>query len=140
MIFLKFVISLHYYLLWTNFLQRRVCKQVIHVVIEISLLNSGRLHHDAWSLGWRGENAATKNLCPFLGLLGMDWVSTSSALSVIYKIRLLRPLTLSFQPFKFQVSAVAKALFSSSAHYGAVFSCLDEKDVHLMGQCCPTKL
>jgi hypothetical protein len=32
---------------------------------------------------------------------------------------------------------VAGALFTFSAHCGTVFSVSDEKDVHLMGQCCP---
>jgi hypothetical protein len=35
------------------------------------------------------------------------------------------------------VSAVAEALFSLCAQCGTVFSCVDKKDVHLVGQHCP---
>jgi hypothetical protein len=109
----------------------------IHVVEETCLINSVWLHQDIRSLIWTGENAAIKNLSRLWGLQGMDWVLTSNALSVIHNIRLLRPLTFSFQPFKCQASTLAKALFNSSAHYGVVFYCLDEKGVHLMGHIVP---
>lgn len=39
--------------------------------------------------------------------------------------------------FKCQVSAVAGAFLKLSADYGALFSCSDEQNVHLMAQFCP---
>ena len=43
-------------------------------------------------------------------------------------------LTFSVQPFKCQVSAAATALFNLNTHSGTMFSLLDKRDVHLMGQ------
>ena len=40
-------------------------------------------------------------------------------------------------PFKFQVSAAARALFSLGAHCGSVLLLLSEKGVHVRGQHCP---
>ena len=129
--FLKFHNLVTPRLIEPTFYRRESAKQVIHIVEETCLINSGWLHQDARSLIWRGENSAIKNLSCLWGLQGIDWVLTSNALSVIHNIRLLRPLTFSFQPFKCQVSTLAKALFNWSAQYGVVFSCLDEKGVHL---------
>jgi hypothetical protein len=39
--------------------------------------------------------------------------------------------------FKCHVSVAAGALFNLNAHCKAMFSLSDEKNVHLMGQCCP---
>ena len=38
-------------------------------------------------------------------------------------------------PFKYQVFAVARALFSSTAHHRTLFFLWDKKDVHLKGHC-----
>ena len=44
--------------------------------------------------------------------------------------------TFSTQTFiKHQFSAVARKLLNLNIHCRAVFSCLDEKDIHLVGQC-----
>ena len=51
--------------------------------------------------------------------------------------RISRVLTFSVRPFKCQVSAADGTLFNLTAHCKTVFSHLDEKDVHLMGQSCP---
>lgn len=52
-------------------------------------------------------------------------------------------LTYSKWPFKYHVSAVARAMFSLNTHCGTMFSLLDENDIHLMVQClpiCPLKV
>jgi len=41
------------------------------------------------------------------------------------------------QPFKSQFPSVSGALFTFNAYGQKMFSLLDERGVHLMGQCCP---
>jgi len=48
-------------------------------------------------------------------------------------IRKLQYLTVCVQLFKYQVSAAIEALFKLNVNCETVFSCLDEKDVHLVG-------
>jgi hypothetical protein len=43
-------------------------------------------------------------------------------------------------PFKFQFSVVAEELFSLNAHCRTVFSCLDEKNMHSVGEFCRVHL
>jgi hypothetical protein len=43
-------------------------------------------------------------------------------------------LTFNAQPFKRQVSAVVRALFTLNPHCGKVFSLLNDNGIHLMGQ------
>jgi hypothetical protein len=53
---------------------------------------------------------------------------------------LLNMNMLTLQPFKSHVSVAAQALLNLNAHCVTMHSLSDKKDVHLMGQCCPSHL
>jgi len=63
-----------------------------------------------------------------------------ACVSFVLNFNLIRLSAFSVQSLKSQISAVAGVLRNFSAYYRMVFSLLDKKDVHFMGQCCPVRL
>jgi len=58
----------------------------------------------------------------------------------VFNFTLFHLSAFSVWSLKSQISAVAGALCNLSAHCRTVFSLLDKKDVHFMGQRCPVQL
>jgi hypothetical protein len=68
--------------------------------------------------------------------LSLFWATCIESMP-FYLFYLRSTIMFSTQPFEFQISAAAGALFNLSAHCGAVFPLSFKKDVHLMAQYCP---